>query len=221
MEFAAGLHRESVRQKSDRRFTLLEMILAVALMGLLVTLLLGAGNAVTASWQRIGGERAEFAEVLRLDRTLDNALSNIVPFCWPQADAAEDAEPAGVFRGTPGQFDFVYRHRLNDLKDGALRFVRFQVSDGQLEMLYQERPLLDTEYLENVKRAVLAQRVDRIECLYADWSPESGLQWREEWNTETERRDPPLAVFVRVHWQDGRWESWLRRTAGNSQHERM
>ena len=37
---------------------------------------------------------------------------------------------------------------------------------------------------------------------------------------ESERTDLPLAIMVTVHWQDGRVESWLRRSMGNGYRER-
>ena len=63
--------------------------------------------------------------------------------------------------------------------------------------------------------------MNRVDFLYADWHPDTGLEWREEWNAENERFEVPLAIYAAVYWDDGRQESWLRRTAGSGQFERL
>ena len=69
--------------------------------------------------------------------------------------------------------------------------------------------------------------MESISFLYADFSSDVSdewkdrLFWRDSWETEdSERKDIPLAIQIRVKWQDGREESWLRRTMGNSYRER-
>ena len=45
--------------------------------------------------------------------------------------------------------------------------------------------------------------------------------WTDNWeNVDSERTDLPLAILFHVIWDDGREESWLRRTTGNSFRER-
>ncbi len=199
-----------------RSFTLLELMLAIGLLLILVSMLLAAIHGITLSWQKISRKREQFREVLKIDRTLDTVLSNIVPFTWPNDERRE----TGIFQGRSDQLDFAYRHTPNNLQDGALRFAQLRVENEQLVMFYQERPLIDGTATPALRRSVLAKGVARIDCLYADWSPDSGLEWVDIWNLESDRDETPLAVLVWVHWLDGRWECWLRRTAGSGHRER-
>ena len=50
------------------------------------------------------------------------------------------------------------------------------------------------------------------------------IKWKNTWGKKddpTPRMEAPLAILMIVRWQDGREESWLRRTAGNSQYARF
>ncbi len=205
-------------------FTLLELIIAVALFLLVTALLLTAATAITGSWQRLNREKGRLLELLALDRAVDAMFSNAVPFTWPD----EDGQAVAVFVGEAERVDLAYLHRLNTVEDGALSFVSLQVDDGgRLLALHQPRPLLRAEDPgEHARTSILAQGIDRIEFLYADWVPDEGVEWLEEWDPDrdssvaSERRlELPLAILMRVFWDDGRAETWLRRTAGNSYRE--
>lgn len=199
-------------------FTLLELILAMGLLLLVVTLLTIAAKSITTSWAKVIRERQRFAEILKLDATLDNMLGNIVPFRWQRDDTRR---PRLIFTGEPDRVSFTYMHRFNSSADGTLRFCRLFVSGTDLVVLHQDRPLIDLDAPKYLKQAILAEKVKRIEVRYADWDPEAQeVVWVQSWNLENRRRRPPLAVALWVYWQDGRWECWLRRTAGNGYHER-
>lgn len=199
-------------------FTLLELVLAMSVLLAVVTLLTIAANSITASWAKVIRERQRFDEILKLDATLDNMLGNIVPFHWQPDDTSGRQL---IFTGEPDQVSFAYIHRLNSAASGTLRFCRLLVSGTELVVWHQNRPLIDLEASPPPKQSLLAENVKRIEVSYADWDPEAReVVWVRDWNVENERRRPPLAVAVWVYWQDGRWECWLRRTAGNGYQER-
>jgi hypothetical protein len=77
--------------------------------------------------------------------------------------------------------------------------------------------------------SVLARDVDHVSFQYADFAPDQEddwnrrLEWVSEWDTDDEhpREEIPLAIMITVVWQDGRAESWLRRTAGEGYRERF
>ena len=198
-------------------FTMLELLLATALLALTVTLIMAASNSITKSWQKLDRKQQKLQQVLKLDRTLDAMLSNIVPFRWPDAEGGTRA----VFSGDKDEVHFAYMHQINRLRDGGIRFVKLALEKGVFTACYQERPLLDVRYPDKIHRTVLADEVERIEIQYADWLPEAGCVWVDQWNTENRQRlDAPLAVLLRIYWEDGSWESWMRRTAGSGQYER-
>lgn len=200
-----------------RRFTLLEIVIASAIFAIMATVLVAFSNEVTKTWGRLRREQSRFNEVLVLDRTLDAIMTNAVDFTW--RDDKNAALP--TFLGEPNRMRTATLSRLNTIADGALRFVGLTVEDGALLAVYRQRPFLDWERLdEGESVAVLAEGVEAIDLQYADWVPDQGLVWESAWDT-AEREALPLAILIVVHWQDGRVESWLRRTAGHGQRERL
>lgn len=201
-------------------FTLLELMIALAILMLVVGLLYAAGNAVTASWSRLTEEQRLFEETMRLDRVLDSALTNAIPFVWRD----EEGEDYPFFFGQPGRVRLAYRHRLGSPEEGTLRFMELFVDEGTLVAHYQGRPYLNEgPSPERVLTSVLARDVESVEFQYADWHPEDGLIWSTWWDPlewTPVRKELPLAVIVNVHWRDGRREAWIRRTAGSGQFER-
>jgi type II secretory pathway component PulJ len=211
-----------------RHFTLLELAIAVTIFMMVAVALFAFSGHVSSSWGSITTERNRQAELLAMDRTLDSILSNAVPFLWREReDGIVQVVPfivaeADVLR-------IAYLHRLNDTAEGSLRFVELFLEDGELKALYTDRPFINWEDIadDRKKVSVISTGVESISFLYADFSSDVSeawrdrLFWRDSWETEDSgRKDIPLAIQIRVKWQDGREESWLRRTMGNSYRER-
>ncbi|MBR6373742.1 MAG: hypothetical protein IKS20_11225 [Victivallales bacterium] len=211
-----------------RHFTLLELAIAVTIFMMVAVALFAFSGHVSSSWGSITTERNRQAELLAMDRTLDSILSNAVPFLWREReDGIVQVVPfivaeADVLR-------IAYLHRLNDTAEGSLRFVELFLEDGELKALYTDRPFINWEDIadDRKKVSVISTGVESISFLYADFSSDVSeawrdrLFWRDSWETEdSKRKDIPLAIQIRVKWQDGREESWLRRTMGNSYRER-
>lgn len=220
-------HQFHPTPSSGHSFTLLEMVISLGLLALLAGLAIMSATAITNSWSRLERRQQQFAELMRVDRTLDTMLTSIVPLSWHNAD--NDVLP--FFRGRSDSIRFAYRHRVTDPDEGALRFVYLEAVDGELRAYYTARPVLDEDALFSDGRvSVLADGVAGIAIQYAvirrgmavDEPPEWVDQWdAEEWPIqERQTQLRPLAVRLEVEWQDGRVETWLRRLPGNSQYER-
>ena len=213
---------------SRRQFTLLELAIAVTIFMMVAVALFAFSGHVSSSWGSITTERNRLAELLAMDRTLDSILSNAVPFLWREReDGLVQVVPFIV--AEPDVLRIAYMHRLNDTAEGSLRFVELFLEDGSLKALYTDRPFINWEDIadDRKKVSVVSTGVESISFLYADFSSDVSDEWRERlfwrdaWETEdSERKDIPLAIQIRVKWLDGREESWLRRTMGNSYRER-
>ncbi len=190
-------------------------MVALSIFVLLIGVLVAFSREVAKSWGRLHREQQRFAELLVLDRTLDTLLTNMVPFRWKD----EDGKPLSFFVGQADRVQFATLHRVNDVSEGALRFVDLSVSENELVAIYQDRPIAEgNDANPNACLSVLAQGIEGVDFQYADRVEEDQVEWLPEWDTE--RKEIPLAVMVTVRWQDGRTESWLRRTAGSGYHER-
>ncbi len=208
------------------RFTLLEMIVAMAIMAMVVALLATGGGQAFESWRRINAEQSRFSELLTLDRTVDAMFRNIIPFNWRDVEQTSGGKTMPAFHGEPGRIRFAYRHTLNNADDGALSFAGLCLEEGRLKAVYQQRPFLDWERPAAATRqeCILAQEVDSITFLYANLDVTSGkVLWLDQWDTVTPTTPPrhvPLAILLTVRWKDGREYSWLRRTSGSAQYSR-
>lgn len=204
----------TTRWQTAAPFTLLEVIIAIALLLLIVVALVGFGREMARSWEKLRGEHARFRALLTLDRAMDGLLGNAVPFSWPN----EDGESVAFFVGESEYLRLASLHAVTQADEGALRFAEVFVRDGLLQVAYTVRPYRTAAPdSAQVRTTILATGVDRVEFTYADWSnDESGdwgrrLEWVNEWDAD--RQELPLAVMATVWWDDGRVESWLRRLA--------
>lgn len=197
-----------------RSFTLLEIVVAVALTVIIIGILVIGSQGVMSSWSRLDRHSRKFDEVLLLDRTIDSIFSNIVDFTWPN----EDHEEIPIFVGAPETMTAAYIHPFNRLQDGAIRFCSFSVESSSLVVYYCERPPFPEDPRSpRLHRSVLATNVDRILFSYADLDSDGKIEFVDSWD---DRLYLPLAIWIRVVWNDGTHEDWLRRTAGSSWYER-
>ena len=211
---------------SHRHFTFLELIIASTVMMMVTLALYAYSSTVAKSWAQIVERKKHFTETLALDRVIDKALSNAVPFTWK--DANNEEYPFII--GERERLRIAYLHDLHDEIEGGIRFAEFEVVDNQLIMRYSDRPFYDwSEVTEDRgSEIILAEGIESIGFAYIDWNDDNDAEWStrmlvlDEWETETsERKDIPLAIGMRVNWLDGHWESWFRRTMGNSYRERF
>ncbi len=203
-----------------RYFTLLEVMIALALFASLVFLTMVMVGNFTSSLQVQQERSAHIDQLVNLDKSIKKMFTNMVAFSWRD----EDGKKIPHFLGTGSSIRFVHLNRVNDLRDGGLRFVELFVDDvGKLVALYQTRPFLNgVEVSQNAYRSVLAENIEEVSFKYAsledDASTSDKMEWLEEW--EDTRLDIPLAVMITVKFRDFGTETFLWRTAGNSFYER-
>lgn len=217
-----------MRGRRTIHFTLLELGIATTIFMMIAVALFAFSSEVSKSWSKLTIERNRFNELLALDRALDSILSNAIPFMWKD-DSDGLAVDVPFIVANSDSLRIATLHKLNEPSEGAIRFVELIVEEGELRATYTERPFVEWNQVPDDRRtvSVLATGVHSISFQYADWSSDVAedwaerMFWRDEWETEESgRTDIPLAILIRVSWEDGREESWLRRTTGNSYRER-
>ncbi len=215
------------RRGAIHPFTMLELLIAVSITMLVALGLYGFSSGVSSAWAQLMAERNRVQELLALDRVIDRSLSNLVPFVWKNPD--DDNEEFPFIVATPESLRFAYLHTIRDPGEGALRFAEFILEDGTLYLKYANRPFYDWDQVaDHAQTVILAENVAEISFQYADWNDDTDAEWADrllwldEWETEdSERKDAPLAVLLTITWNDGRTQSWMRRTMGNSLRERF
>ena len=213
-----------------RRFTLVELVAAMAIM-IFVALIIGTASAAFFNaWKRSARVTDRLKVCQNIDRIMDVCVRNLIPFSWKDADEVERV----IFQGDVEELFFVSRRRAVEGDDSAFLFIRLKVNeDQQLVAEYSTFPRFpwDEENKYEMKTEVLAENIVSIRFLYARMDEDGEeIVWDEDWeeyDPEAAQDDPnniqmiPLAIQMTVEWQDGTKEVWLRRTAGNSRYTRL
>lgn len=209
----------SRQNKRIYHFTLVELVVSMGIM-MAVT-----GIIAMASWTfyeghgRAARATAKLKENMAIDKIMDTHVRNMIPFQWVD----ENNNTRFVFSGEANRLHFTTLRRAYDRRPGALLFIRLFVDEGKLVAEYSQFPRLPWKLEEDenmtYEREVIAEKVASVTFTYAEKVDEekdedgSGIEWLEYW-AEEEHAALPLAVRMKVVWEDGTVEYWLRRVAG-------
>ena len=207
------------------KFTLLEILIAMVLLSILTIGMLSTYSNLNKNWIMATASNAVFYDLLHVEQVLDHAIPNAIPFVWK--DIEKDRNPRSTFAGKEDLVSFCYLHALNDTDEGAIRFMHLLVEDDDLVAYYKNRPWVDIEDLNepSLSRVVISEEVKSIAFKYADYdASDEEIIWEEVWENEIDTSDEryyiPLAIQTTIEWLDGRAETFLYRTAGNSKYQR-
>ena len=200
-------------------FTLLEVVIAAALLAVILTILVSGTYTIVESWSRVNSHTEHLEEILVLDRTIDSILSNVVPFTWPADIGERQPKPVQIFVGEPDHMIVSYLHQFNRLEDGAIRYCGFFIDrHSDLYAYYCDSPPFPSDLNDpKIKKSYLAAGVENIAFQYGDMNNDE-LIFEDTWDPE--HAYLPLAILMQVKWFGGRHENWLRRTAGAGLYER-
>ncbi|MCI5779496.1 MAG: hypothetical protein MR051_06760 [Lentisphaeria bacterium] len=204
------------RNRAPRRFTLIELVVAVALLVVVAAITAMSGASFYNGYRRSLRATDRLKESMAIDNLMDSLVRNMIPFRWPDDDGTDRL----VFNGDEHEMLFTTLRRTYGDRPGALIFIRVKVEEDELVAEYSPypRPPWLEEHDDNLPwtREVLASGVRQVTFAYAENSTEheGAVEFLETY-LEEENSSLPLAVKMTVEWQDGRTEQWLRRVAGS------
>lgn len=181
-------------------FTLLELIVAITLMGLVLVVLYSGLRLGLNSWE--GGEQhAEATNRLRLTQEfLRRQLTQSIT----AYQINEQQQRVIAFAGRPDEIEFI-APMLAQLGQGGLYRVRIEAADDRLWIRWRPYLPSDPEAGEE-RKTVLLEGVSAVEWAYfgseQDSSPESPAQWHANW-ANTQRR--PQLVRLNLHLEGKPW----------------
>lgn len=216
------LTRSSLKKRSSLRtscFTLLELIVAVTIFSVVVSMATMGLIAIRKSWRKVHDNSKRLEGLLKVDRVVDTSFRNVIPFHW-EDEATK--QKRGVFVGEEDKVTFATLHRVTNADFSAIRFLHLYVEEGKLIAEYRKSPILTWEKNElGIHKEVLAENIDRISFMYGDLVDEHNIQWSSSWSEEKPRNYMPLAIQLTVYWKNGDEERWLRRTSGAGKFETL
>jgi general secretion pathway protein J len=192
-----------MRRARASGFTLIELVIALTLLAVMLSLLWGALNFAVRSWDT-GEARAAQASQRRLsDNFLRREMSSLFPMRWRDANVANIA-----FEGEKDRMRFASTRAAGLSKPGIsiVGLALEENSDTRQRDLVMRRALppadaRDFTALDQGDRTVLVPGVERAEFAY--FGTENDLvdgSWRDAWTVPT--RIPQL-VKLRVKLADG------------------
>lgn len=196
---------------NKRNFTLIEMVVAMAVMVVVAMIIGTAGATFYNAYMRSVRSINRLETCLAIDRIFDSLIRNAIPFKWLD----DENTSRFVFEGNNDSLLFTALRRIYGRDSSAILFVRLLLEDEQLIAEYANSPILpwSEENEQGIEREVIAKNIAAITFEYAEFDEEEGIEWLEVWE-EDEHDALPLAIRMTVEWTDGRKEYWLRRLAG-------
>lgn len=185
-------------------FTLLELLIAITLLGFILALLFGGMRLASRSWDAGELHSGHSTHLSLLQGFFRRELSQIHPYRWKKKTATEMA-----FTGEPTRLRFVAPIAAR-LGPGGLYLVSLeQVRDGESSQLVMRRAIPESDSgdftaLENAEKVVLAEQVETLAfSYYGAESKDAEPRWSDKWANPTLL---PYLIRIRIRFNNAR--SW-------------
>lgn len=196
--------------KNNSGYTLLEMVIAVGIFTMVMITASMGMVAIQKTWISVTSQNHKMRSLQVIDSVADSAFRNAIPFAWTD----DNSKSRIVFLGEKEKIILAYRHRINNVEDGGIRFLSLSLDKGCLVAAHRKTPMLPWDGKSSLARTdseILAEKVKSISFLYADRKKDV-ISWTSTWDENSNYI--PLAIQIKVEWMDGESEVWMRRTAG-------
>ena len=186
-------------------FTLLELLIAMSLLGFILALLYGGMRLGARSWDA-GELRTQNSTHLALVQGfLRRELSQVTPFHWKKK-----VDMNLAFIGEPDSIKLVAPIAVR-LGKGGLFLISFELAqDNGVSQLVMRRAIPDADSvdftaLENAEKIVLADHVEELSLAYfGGKTKDAKPQWLDEWGSLDSQQQLPYLIRFRVKFSNGR-----------------
>jgi general secretion pathway protein J len=178
--------------RRQRGFTLVELLLALAIVGALLAIAFGGLRVAVSAWQR-GEDRAEAHQHVRsVALTLARAVSSAYPY---RASRTTTPEPVVLFAGDDKRVEFVSQSAPFPFAIPiAFTAVVLSLDDGgEPGLVVRQRPLPNQEPFTKAEIVYRDATVTALKFAYLD---ETG-SWKDAWDG-AEAKATPTAVKITV-----------------------
>lgn len=189
--------------RDDQGFTLIEVLVALALLGLLSTLLFDGLRLGARVWERVGSHDAADDELHHAQSLIRHQLERAYPL--PVADGRE--HPPIAFTGTEDDLTFIAPALRAVAEGGNARVTLAAVRDGKfLTLVMSAAGELTLPDRAPPRREVLLDRLSRVSFEYfgAD-APMEAPGWHEQWSN---RNSLPMLIRVAIQFPPNDPRNW-------------
>lgn len=179
-------------RRCERGFTLIEVLLALAIVGALVAIAFGGLRVAVSAWQR-GEDRAEAHQHVRsVALTLARAVSSAYPY---RASRSLAPEPVVLFAGTDKRLEFVSQAAPFPFATPiAFTAVVLSLDEGEGPgLVVRQRALPNQEPFDKAEVVYRDTTVTALTFAYLD----EGGSWKDSWDG-AEVKAAPRAVRITV-----------------------
>jgi general secretion pathway protein J len=180
------------RRCGPRGFTLLELVIALAIVGALLVIAFGGLRVAIAAWAQ-GDDRSEAHQHLRgVASVLARALGAAYPYRGPLGEAPDATV---LFRGAEARVEFVTQAPPfpAPIPVAFTAVVIALESEEGPALVIRQRPLPNREPFTEAKEVLRDPGIQRLELQYLH----EGGAWEPEWDAESER-GLPRAVKITI-----------------------
>jgi general secretion pathway protein J len=186
-------------------FTLVELLVGLALFSLLVTLLFDNVRFGLRAWHSAGTSAEQFERSMISQDLLRRTIGNLYPMMVVTNGALQQQID---FEGTREVISFLGNAPIASNGGGRFRFSIFvERKQEQAELVMTSTPeLASSDDQSMTRRTLLLSGIDRAEFSYlGETAMERKLQWNDSW---AKRSDIPRLVRLRVGFRSGDARLW-------------
>lgn len=195
------------KRRASAGFTLIEVLIATTLLGVMMLLLFGSLRIGVASWDS-GEDRMARASRLFL---VQNFLRNHIGSALPLVEMDESEGGATSLRGGEDWIEYVATMPPQIRSGGLYRFRLYVAGDGhQQDLKVAMRPYVSNPNssgaAEPIEDVVLLEKLDRIKFSYLPENLRIGQQNNSVWLAEWQQ--PRLPMLIRVQIEPENEDPW-------------